>query len=309
MNFAKIKVFGIGGGGCNAVNCMIDEYIKGVEFYVTNTDLSVLKESKIENKILLGEKLTKGLGAGGNPNIGKLAALEEENEIRKAMKNCDMIFLTAGLGGGTGTGATPVFAKIAKELGVLTVAIVTKPFLFEGKKRIKAAEQALQEIKKNIDSIIIINNNNLLKLIGRRPLIETFCVANNILRQGIRTITDLIAMPALINIDFADIKTIMSNKGGALIGIGLGEGEDKALNAARKAIQSPLLETKINGASDAIVNITGGKNLTLFDTQTIVIEIQKQCGKVLDIIFGVAINENLDDAIIVTIIATGFSGE
>ena len=306
---ANIKVFGIGGGGCNAVNRMVSEGVKGVEFYVANTDLQCLKKSPVENKLFLGREITKGLGAGAVPEFGRRAAQENESEIRDAIKGSDMVFITAGLGGGTGTGAAPLFAKIAKEEGALTVGIVTKPFTFEGKKRMKYAEQGLEEMKEYVDSLIVVSNNNLIEVIGRRPLTEAFQAADNVLRQGVQTITDLIAIPALINLDFADVKTIMENQGSALIGIGMAEGEDKARAAAEKAIQSPLLETQISGAHNAIVNITGGESITLFDAEDAMASIREAAGNEIDAIFGVAINEKLGDSIIVTVIATGFDSE
>lgn len=304
---AKIKVFGIGGGGCNAVNRMVAEGVKGVEFYVANTDLQVLNQSPVENKIILGREITKGLGAGADPEVGRRAAQENENEIREAIKGSDMVFITAGLGGGTGTGASPMFAKIAKEEGALTVAIVTKPFTFEGKKRLLSAESGLTELREYVDSMIIVSNNNLIEVIGRKPLTEAFQAADNVLRQGVQTITDLIAVPALINLDFADVKTIMENQGSALIGIGMAEGEDKARVAAEKAIQSPLLEAQIVGAHNAIVNITGGESITLFDAEDAMALVREAAGNDIDAIFGVAINEKLGDSIIVTVIATGFN--
>ena len=303
---ANIKVFGVGGGGCNAVNRMVNEGVKGVEFYVANTDLSVLNNSLVKNKIILGREVTKGLGAGANPEMGRRAAQESENEIREAIKGSDMVFVTTGLGGGTGTGAAPLFAKIAKEEGALTVGIVTKPFTFEGKKRMQAAEAGLAELKQYVDSLIIVSNNNLIEVIGRRPLTEAFQAADNVLRQGVQTITDLIAVPAMINLDFADVRTIMENQGSALIGIGMAEGEDKARVAAEKAIQSPLLEVQIAGARNAIVNITGGESITLFDAEDAMGLIREAAGNEVDAIFGVAINEKLGDSIIVTVIATGF---
>ena len=303
---ANIKVFGIGGGGCNAVNRMVSEGVKGVEFYVANTDLQALNISPVENKIVLGREVTKGLGAGANPEMGRRAAQENENEIREAIKGSDMVFITTGLGGGTGTGAAPMFAKIAKEEGALTVGIVTKPFTFEGKKRLKSAEQGLAELQEFVDSLIIVSNNNLIEVIGRRPLTEAFQAADNVLRQGVQTITDLIAVPALINLDFADVRTIMENQGSALIGIGMAEGDDKARAAAEKAIQSPLLEAQITGASNAIVNITGGESITLFDAEDAMALVREAAGNDIDAIFGVAINEKLGDSIIVTVIATGF---
>lgn len=306
---ANIKVFGIGGGGCNAVNRMVSEGVKGVEFYVANTDLQALNISPVENKIVLGREITKGLGAGANPEIGRRAAQENENEIREAIKGSDMVFITTGLGGGTGTGAAPIFAKIAKEEGALTVGIVTKPFTFEGKKRTQSAEAGLEDLKQYVDSLIIVSNNNLIEVIGRRPLTEAFQAADNVLRQGVQTITDLIAVPALINLDFADVRTIMENQGSALIGIGMAEGEDKARMAAEKAIQSPLLEAQITGTRNAIVNITGGESITLFDAEDAMALVREAAGNDIDAIFGVAINEKLGDSIIVTVIATGFDQE
>lgn len=302
----KIKVFGVGGGGCNAVNRMVSDGIRGVEFYVANTDMQVLNFSPVQNKIVLGNDLTGGRGAGGDPENGKKAALESESEIREAIKGANMVFITAGLGGGTGTGAAPIFAKIAKEEGALTVGIVTKPFDFEGKKRTISAENGLNELREYVDSLIIVSNNNLLQVIGRKPLQIAFAEADNVLRQGVQTITDLIAVPALINLDFADIQSVMKNKGNALIGIGMAEGENKATIAAEKAIQSPLLEAQITGAKHAIINITGGSDMNLFDAQDATNVIRDMAGNDIDTIFGVAINEDLGDAVIVTVIATGF---
>lgn len=301
-----IKVFGVGGGGCNAVNRMVSEGVQGVEFFVANTDLQVLATSPVKNQIVLGMGVTKGQGAGADPEVGRKAALETENEIRDAIKGSDMVFITAGLGGGTGTGAAPLFAKIAKEEGALTVGIVTKPFGFEGGTRTKQAEAGLEELKENVDSLIIVSNNNLLEVIGRKPLIEAFEAADNVLRQGVQTITDLIAAPALINLDFADVKTIMKEQGKALIGVGLAEGEDKAKVAAEKAIQSPLLEAQITGAKKAIINITGGETVSLYDADDATQYIKEAAGGDIDTIFGVAINPALQDKIIVTVIATGF---
>ena len=303
---ANIKVFGIGGGGSNAVNRMVADGVKGVTFYIANTDVQVMKNSDCENKIVLGRETTKGLGAGGNPEVGRKAAEETENEIREAIKGSDMVFLTAGLGGGTGTGAAPLFAKVAKEEGALTIGIVTKPFTFEGRKRERNALSGLSELQKYTDSLIIVSNNNLLDVIGRRPIEEAFQAADNVLRQGVQTISDLIAVPALVNLDFADVRSVMQNQGAALIGIGMADGEDKAVNAAEKAIQSPLLEAQINGAKSAIINITGGDKVSLYDAQSAVAVIQDAAGGEIDTIFGIAINEQLGDAIIVTVIATGF---
>lgn len=300
---AKIKVFGVGGAGNNAINRMVDEGLQGVDFYVANTDLQVLNVSLVKNKLILG---SDGLGAGGNPENGLKAAQESENEIREAVRDADMIFITAGLGGGTGTGAAPLFAKLAKEAGALTVAIVTKPFNFEGSRRMAQAEAGLEELKKYTDSLIVVSNNNLLEVIGRIPFREAFKEADNVLRQGVQTITDLIAVPALINLDFADVKSVMANQGSALIGIGMASGENKAIEAAENAITSPLLESQIEGASKAIVNVTGGESITIFDANDAVEYIRESAGRDIDIIFGVAINEQLGDSIIVTVIATGF---
>lgn len=303
---ANIKVFGVGGAGCNAVNRMVNEGVKGVEFYVANTDLQALNISPVANKIVLGREITKGLGAGGDPEMGRKAAQENESEIREAIKGADMVFITAGLGGGTGTGAAPMFAKIAKDEGALTVGIVTKPFKFEGRRRDASAASGLAELKQFVDSLIIVSNNNLLEVIGRKPIPEAFQAADNVLRQGVQTITDLIAVPALINLDFADVRSVMENQGSALIGIGMAEGEDKARAAAEKAIQSPLLEAQISGAKNAIINVTGGESITLFDAEDATALIREAAGNDIDTIFGVAINKNLGDAIIVTVIATGF---
>lgn len=303
---AKIKVFGIGGAGNNAVNRMVQEGVQGVEFYVANTDLQVLDISPVTNKIVLGND---GLGAGGNPANGRKAAEETEDDIREAMQGADMVFLTAGFGGGTGTGATPVFAKIAKELNCLTVGIVTKPFTFEGKRRMLQAEEGLAALKENVDSLIIVSNNRVLEVIGHIPFEEAFKEADNILRQGVQTITDLIAVPALMNLDFADVRSIMEGQGSALIGIGMAQGDNKAQEAAQKAIQSPLLEAKISGAKNAIVNVTGGSTISVYDAAEAVEFIRSASGNDIDIIFGVAINDKIGDSIIVTVIATGFDIE
>lgn len=303
---AKIKVFGIGGAGCNAVNRMVEEDVRGVEFFVVNTDLQVLNISKAKNKIILGEITTKGLGAGADPEVGLKAALESEDVIREALKDTDMVFITAGLGGGTGTGAAPLFAKIAKENKILTIGIVTKPFSFEGRKRMDQALRGLEELRQNVDSLIIVSNNQLLEAVGRIPFIEAFREADNVLRQGVQTITDLIAVPAMINLDLNDVRTVMEGQGSALIGIGLAQGDNKAQQAAAMAITSPLLEAQIRGARNAIVNVTGGESITLYDANEAVAFIREAAGEDIDIIFGVAVNETLGDRIIVTVIATGF---
>ena len=303
---AKIKVFGIGGAGCNAVNRMVEDGVQGVEFYVANTDIQDLNKSPVENKIILGRETTRGLGAGANPEIGRKAAMENEEEIREAMKGADMVFITAGMGGGTGTGASPLFAKIAKEIGALTVGIVTKPFSFEGPRRNAQAEQGLAQLSEFIDSLIVVSNNQLLQVIGRIPFVEAFKEADNVLRQGVQTITDLIAVPALINLDFADVRSVMEGQGSALIGLGLSQSDHKAQAAAQKAIQCPLLEAQISGAKKAIVNVTGGAGITVFDGNDAAEYIREAAGNDIDIIFGVAINEKLGESIIVTVIATGF---
>ncbi|MDO4197635.1 MAG: cell division protein FtsZ [Erysipelotrichaceae bacterium] len=303
---ARIKVFGIGGGGCNAVNRMVNDGVKGVDFYIANTDIQALNLSKCPNKIVLGKELTKGLGAGGNPEIGQKAAMESEDEIKKALAGADMVFITCGMGGGTGTGAAPVFAKLAKDMGALVVGIVTKPFDFEGRRRMDQANVGIERIKQNVDSLIIVSNNQLLNVIGKIPMTEAFKEADNILRQGVQTITDLIAVPAFINLDFADIRAVMSGKGTALIGIGMAQGENKAKDAAARAIRSPLLEANIKGAKSAIINITGGPNISLQDSSIAVDYIKDAAGNDIDIIYGVAINESLGESIIVTVIATGF---
>jgi len=303
---ARIKVFGIGGGGCNAVNRMVNDGVRGVDFYVCNTDIQSLNLSKCPNKIILGKELTKGLGAGGNPEMGQKAALESQEEIKKAINGADMVFVTCGMGGGTGTGAAPIFAKIASSMGALVVGIVTKPFDFEGRKRMDQANVGIEQIKQYVDSLIIVSNNQLLNVIGKIPMQEAFKEADNILRQGVQTITDLIAVPAFINLDFADIRSVMSGKGSALIGIGMSQGENRAKDAAARAIKSPLLEAQIKGAKSAIINVTGGPSISLIDSSIAVEFIKEAAGSDIDIIYGVAINESLGESIIVTVIATGF---
>ena len=303
---AVIKVFGIGGAGCNAVNRMYEENIQGAEFYVCNTDIQVLDASKVENKVILGQSITKGLGAGANPEVGKKAALENQDEIKKLMDGADMIFIAAGMGGGTGTGAAPVFAKIAKEVGALTVGIVTKPFDFEGKKRLTQSIIGLEQLKEYVDSLIIVSNNQLLNVIGNIPFKEAFREADNVLRQGVQTIVDLIAVPYLINLDFADIRSVMEGQGSSLIGIGMANGDNRAVEAAQKAIQCPLLEAQISGAKNAIINVTGGNDISIFESSQAVDLIRAAAGEDIDIIYGIAINENIGDSVIVTVIATGF---
>lgn len=305
--YAKIKVFGVGGGGNNAVNRMIESGVKGVDFIVANTDLQVLNSSKSPVKIQLGSKLTNGLGAGANPQVGKEAALESKEDIVAALDGADMVFITCGMGGGTGTGAAPVVASIAHEMGALTVAIVTKPFSFEGKKRMDQALAGLEELKKHVDTLIVIPNDRLRELIDKTtPLLESFKEVDNVLRRGVQSISDLIAVSGLINLDFADVKTVMQKRGNALIGIGIGVGEGRATEAARQAVSSPLLETSMSGATDAIINVTGGANLTLFEVEEAVEVIRTSANTDINTIFGAVINENLNDELIVTVIATGF---
>lgn len=304
---ASIRVIGVGGAGNNAVNRMLEAQVQGVDFYVANTDAQIISASQVKNKIVLGKELSKGLGAGANPEIGKQAAIESEAELKRALDGADMVFIAAGMGGGTGTGAAPIVAKIAKDCGALTIAIVTKPFKFEGRNRNAHAVVGIENLKKQVDAIIIISNDKLLQVIGNIPVKDSFKEADNILRQGVQTITDLIAVPALINLDFADVRTILENKGNALFGIGMSKGEHKAKQAATKAISSPLLDdVAIKGAKNAIVNITGGATMTLTDANIAVDLVREAAGNDVNIIFGVAVNDHLNDEMIVTVIATGF---
>lgn len=304
---AKIKVIGVGGGGCNAVNRMIESGLKGVDFIVANTDLQVLNNSKAPIKIQIGEELTNGLGAGANPQVGKEAALESKSEIQAALEGADMVFVTCGMGGGTGTGASPIIADIAQEMGALTVGIVTRPFSFEGKKRMEQASAGIEELKEHVDTLIIIPNDRLREMIDKStPLLESFKEVDNVLRRGVQSISDLIAVAGLINLDFADVRAVMENRGNALIGIGMGIGENRAAEAARQAVESPLLETSISGATDAIINVTGGPSLTLFEVEEAAEVIRSSANTDINTIFGAVINENLTDEIIVTVIATGF---
>ena len=304
---AKIKVVGVGGGGCNAVNRMINSGLKGVDFIVANTDLQVLNDSLAPTKLQLGSELTDGLGAGANPAIGKEAALESKEDIEEALKGADMVFVTCGMGGGTGTGASPIVAEIAQDLGALTVGIVTKPFSFEGKKRMEQAIAGLDELKKHVDTLIVIPNDRLRELIDKStPMLEAFREVDNILHRGVQSISDLIAITGLVNLDFADVKAVMKDRGNALIGIGVGSGENRAVEAAKQAVASPLLETSINGATDAIINVTGGSSLTLFEVEEAAEVIRTAANTDINTIFGAVINENLTDEVIVTVIATGF---
>ena len=304
---AKIKVIGVGGGGCNAVNRMIESGVQGVEFIVANTDLQVLNVSKAETKLQIGKSITNGLGAGANPDVGREAALESKKEIEEALSGADMVFVTCGMGGGTGTGAAPIVAEIAQDLGALTVGIVTKPFRFEGKKRMDHAEIGIEELRHHVDTIIVIPNDRLRDIIDRTtPMMEAFKEVDNVLRRGVQSISDLIAVSGLVNLDFADVKTIMSKRGNAIIGIGIGVGENRAVEAAKQAVSSPLLETTIDGATDAIINITGGNSLTLFEAEDAAEVVRNAANTDINTIFGAVINENLNDEVIVTVIATGF---
>ncbi len=306
-SLAKIKVIGAGGGGSNAVNRMIDNGVKGVEFITVNTDAQALHLSKSDQKMQIGDKLTRGLGAGANPEVGKKAAEESRELIFNTLKGADMVFVTAGMGGGTGTGAAPVIAEIAKECGALTVGVVTRPFTFEGRKRALQAEQGIAALKEKVDTLIVIPNDRLLEIVDKKtPMLEAFRVADNVLRQGVQGISDLIAVPGLINLDFADVKTIMTERGSALMGIGLATGENRAAEAAKKAIQSPLLETSIDGARGVLMNITGGANLSLYEVNEAADIVASASDLEVNMIFGAVIDEKFKDEIQVTVIATGF---
>ena len=303
---AIIKVIGVGGGGGNAINRMIDEGVAGVEFIAANTDIQALSSSKAETVIQLGPKLTRGLGAGGQPEVGRKAAEESEEVLTEALTGADMVFITAGMGGGSGTGAAPVIARIAKSLGALTVAVVTRPFGFEGNKRGNFAAEGIAELREQVDTLLIISNNNLLEIVDKKtPLLEALSEADNVLRQGVQGITDLITSPGLINLDFADVKTVMANKGNALMGIGIGSGEERITEAARKAIFSPLLETTIDGAQDVIVNVTGGLDMTLTEAEEASEIISQAAGKGVNIWLGTSIDDSMKDEIRVTVVATG----
>jgi len=305
--FAQIKVVGVGGGGNNAVNRMIDFGLKGIEFISINTDKQALMLSKANHKIQIGEKLTKGLGAGANPEIGLKAAEESRDEIMQTIKGADMVFITAGMGGGTGTGAAPVIAEIAKELGILTVGVITKPFLFEGRQRMLNAERGIQELKSKVDTLVIIPNDRLLQVVEKKTsMIEAFKMADDVLRQGVQGISDLIAVPGLVNLDFADVRTIMNEKGLAHMGIGRGSGDNRATEAAKQAIHSPLLETTIEGARSVLLNITGGENLGLFEVNEAAELVAQATDPDATIIFGAVIDENMGDEVRITVIATGF---
>ena len=303
---AVIKVIGVGGAENNAVNRMISDNVKGVEFIVANTDLQALANSNAETKIQLGPKLTRGLGAGANPDIGHKAAEESEEQIAESLKGADMIFVTAGMGGGTGTGAAPIVARIAKEQGALTVGVITRPFSFEGPKRGRFAAEGLAQMKEYVDTLVTISNNRLLEIVDKKtPMLEAFREADNVLRQGVQGISDLITSPGYVNLDFADVKTVMENQGSALMGIGTASGENRTVEATKKAISSPLLEVSIDGAESVLLNITGGSDLTLFEAQDASDIVSSASTTEVNIIFGTSINEELGDEVIVTVIATG----
>ncbi|MEH7415411.1 cell division protein FtsZ [Neobacillus drentensis] len=307
---ARIKVIGVGGGGNNAVNRMIEDGIQGVEFIAVNTDAQALNLSKAEIKMQIGATLTRGLGAGANPEVGRRAVEESRKQLQEVLEGADMVFVTAGMGGGTGTGAAPAIAEIARELGALTIGVVTRPFGFEGKRRAVNAASGIDLMREAVDTLIIIPNDRLLQIVDKKtPMLEAFREADNVLRQGVQGISDLIAVPGLINLDFADVKTIMTNQGTALMGIGVAKGPDRAVEAAKKAISSPLLETSIDGAQGVLMNITGGSNLSLFEVQEAADLVASASDHELNMIFGSIINDNLKDEIMITVIATGFTDE
>ncbi len=306
-DLANIRVIGVGGGGNNAINRMIEAQVQGVEFIAVNTEAQILEKSNAKNKIQIGEKLTRGLGAGAKPEIGEQAAEESRDELSKALNGSDMVFVTAGMGGGTGTGAAPVVAQCAKELGALTVAVVTKPFAIEGKVRMKNALNGIDKLKDSVDAILIVPNDRLLQIIDKKTSVkEAFRTADDVLRQGIQGISDLITVPGVINLDFADVKTIMSDQGEALMGIGIGTGENRAVDAAKMAISSPLLERSIDGAKGIIISITGNEDLGLFEINEASQVITEAADQDANIIWGTSVNQDLNDEIRITVIATGF---
>jgi len=305
--FASIKVVGCGGGGNNAVNRMVDAGLRGVEFISVNTDRQALSQSNAQVKIQIGEKLTKGLGAGAIPEVGRRAAEESREEIASALKGADLVFITAGMGGGTGTGAAPIVAEIARDLGTLTIAVVTKPFNFEGKQRMKNAEAGIEELKQHVDTLVVIPNDRLLQVVNKgTTMLEAFRIADDVLRQGIQGISDLIAVPAMINLDFADVKTVMENGGMAHMGIGVGSGENRLVEAAKNAIASPLLETNIDGARAVLINITGGADISIVDINEAANLIMEAADPDANIIFGAGIDETMGEDVRITVIATGF---
>ena len=308
-SYAKIVVIGVGGAGSNAVNQMLEEKIANIEFWVFNTDAQALATSKTENRLVLGRQTTRGLGAGGDPQVGREAALDSVDDIKRVIEGANMVFIAAGMGGGTGTGAAPVVAKLAKDAGALTVAIVTRPFTFEGNSRKVKAVEGITELKSAVDSIIIVSNDKLMFMNGSRPISEAFNESDKVLAQSVKTITDLILLPGLINLDFADVRSTLKDKGVALIGFGMGSGEHKAEEASSSAIASPLLEASVKGAHSAIINITGGKSVTLDEAQEAVNYITEAAGNNVNIIFGVQQNPELNDQMLISVIATEFDEE
>lgn len=307
---ANIKVIGVGGGGNNAVNRMIDANITSAQFVAINTDKQALLLSKAEHRLQIGEKLTRGLGAGADPEVGQKAAEESKASISEMLKDCDLVFITAGMGGGTGTGAAPVVAQIAKEMGILTIAVVTKPFGFEGRTRVENCEKGLENLRKYVDTLVIIPNDKLLKLVPKgTPIIEAFMYADDVLRQGIQGISDLIVTPSLINLDFADVRSVMKNRGLAHMGIGHSKGENKTIEAVRQAVSSPLLETTIEGATGVIINVKGGLDLPLDEVYEAADLVKEVVDPSCNIIFGSGIDESMNDEVEITIIATGFQSD
>ena len=309
-NVAKIKVMGVGGGGCNAVNRMIDAGVGGIEFWAINTDAQALAQASAPQKLQIGHKITRGLGAGGNPAIGQKAAEESRDEIAHALENTDLVFITAGMGGGTGTGAAPIAAEVAKEMGCLTVGVVTRPFTFEGRRRTSQSEEGINALRSRVDTLIVIPNNQLLTVISpETPIQEAFRVADDVLRQGVQGISDIIIIPGLINVDFADVRAVMADAGSALMGIGIGSGKSRAREAATAAVSSPLLEASIEGAQGVVINITGGSDLTLHEVNAAAESIYDVVDQEANIIFGAVIDEAMQGEIRITVIATGFDGQ
>src|SRR5574338_461665 len=306
-SFARIKVVGVGGGGCNAVNRMIEEGLQGIEFIAVNTDGQALLQSKAQTRVRIGDKVTRGLGAGGNPEVGKKSAEESQEELYEVLRGSDMVFIAAGLGGGTGTGAAPIVAQIAKEVGALTIGVVTKPFTFEGSRRMQSSEQGIAKLKEHADTLIVIPNDRLLQMVDKRSsLQDAFRLADDVLRQGIQGISELITVPGLINLDFADVRAIMSEGGAALMAVGTGSGDEKAKKAAEAAISSQLLDITIDGARGVLFNVTGGPNMTLFEVNQAAAIIRETSHPDVNMIFGAVIDPNMGDEIRITVIATGF---
>lgn len=308
--FAKIRVVGVGGGGNNSIDHMVENKVNGVDFVAVNTDVQALKKSTANDKLQIGTKLTKGLGSGGNPEMGRKSAEESREDLKEILNGSDMVFVTAGMGGGTGTGAAPIVANVAKEMGALTVGVVTRPFSFEGRRRAQQAEYGISELKEQVDALITIPNDKLLQIVDNRtPMTDAFAIVNDVLHQGIQSITDLISTPALINLDFNDVKSVMKDAGSALMGIGVAKGENRAVEAATAAISSPLLESSIDGAKGVILNITGCNNLSLFEVNEAAKIVEAAADKEANIIFGAAIDPSLDDEVRVIVIATGFDDD